>query len=152
MAWVERLRNEAATLQFIRHASNIPVLREHGTIIVDESCFLIMERIPGVKMDNLPEEQKQQMWPEIEQHLATLRAIKPSITGGPSALATPPWRALYKTRHDVLRKQIKAPEYVFCHNDFAQHNIMVHPETLKIVALIHWEYSGFWPAYLKSLL
>ncbi|KAJ5691493.1 hypothetical protein N7488_012228 [Penicillium malachiteum] len=147
---IERLRNEAAALQFIRRVSNIPVPRVYGTLEVDESCFLIMKRASGVSMIDLPEDQKQKVWPEIEQHLTTLREIKSCTTGGPSGLMIPPYRLICMTQYDVLpRKKTKAPEYVFCHNDFAQQNIMVDPETLKIVAIIDWEYSGFWPSYFE---
>lgn len=30
-------------------------------------------------------------------------------------------------------------EYVFCHHDLSQHNIIVEPETLKIAAIVDWE-------------
>jgi hypothetical protein len=30
-----------------------------------------------------------------------------------------------------------------------QHNIIVNPETLKINAIINWEFGGFWPKWLE---
>lgn len=36
-------------------------------------------------------------------------------------------------------------EYVFCHNDLSQHNVIVDPKSLRINAIIDWEYSGFFP-------
>ena len=41
-------------------------------------------------------------------------------------------------------------EYVFCHHDLSQHNIIVEPETLKIAAIVDWEYAGFFPEYFES--
>jgi Choline/ethanolamine kinase len=36
-------------------------------------------------------------------------------------------------------------EFVFCHGDLSQNNILVNPKTLQIVAIIDWEYGGFFP-------
>lgn len=35
--------------------------------------------------------------------------------------------------------------YVYCHNDLDKQNIIVDPETLKVISIIDWEYSGFFP-------
>ena len=35
-----------------------------------------------------------------------------------------------------------AHEFVFCHNDLAQHNIMIDPDTLEVAAIIDWEILG----------
>jgi hypothetical protein len=40
-------------------------------------------------------------------------------------------------------------EYVFCHNDLAQHNIIVDPGTLRIRAIVDWEYAEFFPENFK---
>lgn len=41
-------------------------------------------------------------------------------------------------------------EYVFCHNDLGQHNVIVDPDTLRIKAIIDWEFGGFWPAWFEK--
>ncbi|KAK0722279.1 hypothetical protein B0T26DRAFT_749700 [Lasiosphaeria miniovina] len=41
-------------------------------------------------------------------------------------------------------------DYVFCHNDLSQPNVVVDPETLKITAILDWEYAGFFPARFES--
>ena len=43
-------------------------------------------------------------------------------------------------------------EFVFCHNDLGQHNVIVDPETLKIKAIIDWEFSGFFPHWFEAPL
>lgn len=35
---------------------------------------------------------------------------------------------------------------MFCHNDLSANNVIVDPKSLKIAAIIDWEYSGFYPA------
>lgn len=41
-------------------------------------------------------------------------------------------------------------EFVFRHNDLGQQNILVDPQTLKIKAIIDWEYAGFYPARFEG--
>lgn len=41
-------------------------------------------------------------------------------------------------------------EYVFCHNDPSQQNVIVNPNTLKINAIIDWEYAGFYPGFFEA--
>ena len=36
-----------------------------------------------------------------------------------------------------------ARDLVFCHNDLSANNVIVDPKTLKIAAIIDWEYAGF---------
>lgn len=41
-------------------------------------------------------------------------------------------------------------EYVFNHGDLSQHNVLVDPTSLKITAIIDWEYAGFFPEYFEG--
>ncbi|KAK3177353.1 hypothetical protein K4F52_009849 [Lecanicillium sp. MT-2017a] len=147
----ERLRNEAASLQFIRHVSDIPVPTLYGSFEVDGAYFVVTEYIDGSSMSELSEDQKRVVQDEISQHLATLRQIKSNKTGGPSGIVLPPSRVVERTDNDVWSQQIaENQEYVFCHNDLSQQNIIVDPRTLKIRAIIDWEYAGFFPPYFEA--
>lgn len=142
----ERLQNEAAAMRFIRQRTNIPVPN-----FVDECFMLIMEHVDGVPMSRLPEDQKSIVITEVEQHLATLRAIKSDTLGGLSGVVVPPYRAMaISERDDWPRQVVKHRDYVFCHNDLSQHNVVVDPDTLKIRAILDWEYAGFFPEYFEG--
>ncbi|KAJ5551390.1 hypothetical protein N7535_000660 [Penicillium sp. DV-2018c] len=146
----ERLQNEAASPQFIRRVSNIPVPTLYGSFEVDGSYFVITEYIDGSSMSQLSEDQKAVVHGELSQHLATLRQIKSNKTGGPTGIVIPPSRVLECTDKDVWSQQIADDEkYVFCHNYLSQQNIIVNPHTLKIRAIIDWEYAGFFPQYFE---
>lgn len=47
-----------------------------------------------------------------------------------------PWRMRRRKQQDL----------VFCHNDLSMNNVIVDPGTLKIKAIIDWEYAGFYPS------
>lgn len=147
----ERLQNEAESLRFIRRVSNVPVPTVYGAFEVDGSYFLITEYIEGVGMSQLPEHQKKTVYVELDQHLATLRQITSDTIGGPSGIVIPPYRVMHRADKDnwSLRAS-EGRDYVFCHNDLSQHNIIVDPNTLKINAIIDWEYAGFFPPYFEA--
>ncbi|EAQ87744.1 predicted protein [Chaetomium globosum CBS 148.51] len=105
----------------------------------------------GGIMADLPEHQKDVVIVELKNHLARLKTLKSNRMGGPSGIVIPPYRVLCETERDdwsQLRPSDHA-EYVFCHNDCSQHNIIVNPTTLKIAAIVDWEYAGFYPEYFE---
>ncbi|KAK4033040.1 kinase-like domain-containing protein [Parachaetomium inaequale] len=147
----ESLKNEADTLRFIRRHTEIPVPLLFCDFEDDDAYYLITEYIEGVSMADLPDHQKDVVIAELEDHLARLKALKSNRMGGPSGIVIPPYRVLCETERDnwsQLRPSDHA-EYVFCHNDCSQHNIIVNPETLKIAAIVDWEYAGFYPEYFE---
>ncbi|TWU71295.1 hypothetical protein ED733_001955 [Metarhizium rileyi] len=50
----------------------------------------------------------------------------------------------------VLQPSGSEEEYIFCHNDLSEYNIIVNPETFKIAAIIDWEHAGFFPKYFEA--
>ncbi|KAH6716325.1 hypothetical protein BKA61DRAFT_642872 [Leptodontidium sp. MPI-SDFR-AT-0119] len=128
----ERLLNEAASLRYIHEMTNIPVPT-------------------GVSMSELSEEQKATVFEEINEHFTTMRNLKSRNIGGPSGIVIPPYRVTLNTENDDWALQPSdTDEYVVCHNDPSQHNIIVNPDTLKINAIIDWEYSGFYPDFFEA--
>lgn len=47
-------------------------------------------------------------------------------------------------------KPRETQDLVFCHNDLSANNVIVNPDTLKIAAIIDWEYAGFYPPEFES--
>ncbi|KAJ5249290.1 hypothetical protein N7468_000741 [Penicillium chermesinum] len=147
----ERLQNEAETLRFIQRKTNIPVPTVYGAFDMDDSYYLITEYIRGTPMSQLSDDEKEIVRDEISQHLATLRELKSDTIGGPAGIVIPPYRVMRRTDNDVWpKKSSQTTEYVFCHNDLSQPNIIVDPDTLKIRAIIDWEYAGFFPQYFEA--
>lgn len=119
------------------------------------ACWLITEFIEGVDLATLSEEkQKLVVITELETHLAKLRGLKSSTVGGPTGIITPPYRVTLVTKQDRWNLKKKSPssneEYGFCHNDLSQHNVIVDPDTLRIKAIIDWEYAGFYPDFFEG--
>ena len=145
----ERLINEAAAMRYVAANTNVPVSRLHCCFEDDGAIYLIMEYVEGVTMASLNSEQKDVVKAEIRRHLKTLHGLHSRRVGAPdprAGLVIPP----YRVQKEILRDDCTFPdaetdEYVFCHNDLSQQNVIVDPQTLKIKALIKWEYAGFWP-------
>ncbi|KAH6675108.1 kinase-like domain-containing protein [Halenospora varia] len=147
----ERLLNEAVSLRYIREMTNIPVPTVYCDFEDDGAYYLVTEYISGVSMSELQEEEKSTVSKEVNQHLATLRNLKSRNIGGPTGIVIPPYRVTLHTKNDDWALEPSdTDEYVYCHNDLSQPNIIVDPDTLKIKAIIDWEYSGFYPSFFEA--
>ncbi|GAB1311840.1 hypothetical protein MFIFM68171_02050 [Madurella fahalii] len=124
----QRWKTDAAILVYLREKTDIPLPRLQHTFEDDGAFYFSTELVPGVSMSQLTEEQKQVVTKELLEHIATLKSLR-SDTPGPD---------------------LEKGSYVFCHNDLGQHNVIVDPETLKINAIIDWEYGGFWPEWFEQ--
>lgn len=146
----ERLQNEAESLIFVREHTNIPVPAVHCHFEDDEAYYLITEYVDGISMSELEDAQKAIVGEELEKHLATLQTLRSHTMGGPRGLVVPPYRLNLQTEQDNwdLRPS-SSDEYVFCHNDLSQHNVVVDPDTLEVKAIIDWEFAGFWPSQFE---
>jgi tRNA A-37 threonylcarbamoyl transferase component Bud32 len=142
----ERLLNEASALEFIANNTEIPVPKLHACFEDDGAVYLITEYIEGRGMNELKDEEKLVVGEELEDYLEQLHKLRSGNIGGPSGIIIPPYRLQAKTDIDVWNvKSAETDEYVFCHNDLSQHNVIVSPDSLEIRAIIDWEYAGYWP-------
>ena len=145
----ERLQNEADALRYIRQHTDIPVPTVYSDFEDDGAYYLITEYLDGINMADLDEEKKGVVRGELEGYLATLRTLRSKRMGGPGGVVVPPYRVMRLTGRDeweLKDAEKEEEEYVFCHNDLSQHNVVVDPETLKITGIVDWEYAGFYPA------
>ena len=102
-------------------------------------------------MMDIPDEEKPCVNAEIKKHLSTLHDLRSKAIGGPTGIVIPPYRVFNVTMNDKWDlKSSDTEEYVFCHNDLSQQNIILDPDTFKIKAIIDWEYAGFFPAYFEK--
>lgn len=63
----------------------------------------------------------------------------------------PPYRIMqYSDGRSWKMKPRRENNLVFCHNDLSTNNVIVDPRTLKIKAIINWEYAGYYPQRFES--
>jgi thiamine kinase-like enzyme len=53
-------------------------------------------------------------------------------------------------RQEWKMKPFESEELVFNHGDLSTYNVIVDPVTLKVKAVIDWEYAGFYPAQFEG--
>lgn len=148
----QRWKNDAAILRFLRKETNIPLLPAECTFEDDGAFYLQTQYVEGVSMRELNEEEKEAVMKEVEQHVATLRSLRSDTPGPPGEQLLCPPQRVFDGRwkmNSCWRPRAEKGDYVFCHNDLGQHNIIVDPDTLKIKAIIDWEFGGFWPAWFE---
>ncbi|KAH0592758.1 hypothetical protein MHUMG1_09403 [Metarhizium humberi] len=147
----QRWKNDAAILRFLRKETDIPLPPAECTFEDDRAFYFQSQYIDGIRMEKLAQQDKEVVMKEIERHVTTLQALRSDLPGVPGeSLLCPPGRVtgIYWKVNSCWRPREKG-EYVFCHNDLREHNVIVDPETLKIRAIINWEFGGFWPAWFE---
>lgn len=141
----DRLRNEAACMKYVKEKTSIPVPEVLDAYEENGTYFLWTEYIDGIEMSDLTVDERTQIIPQVRDIVADLQKLRSRRSGGPTGLLCPPYivpsHQSSKWRHSSSSEE----EYVFCHGDLAQHNILVNHATLEIAAIIDWEFGGFFP-------
>jgi aminoglycoside phosphotransferase (APT) family kinase protein len=144
----EKFLNEAAAMEFVADNTNVPIPKLHCSFEDDGAVYLIMKYVEGVTMDEISDEQRNIVQQELLAHIQTLHNLHSRSIGGPSGLVVPSHRvAVLSPRDEWKLKEPEPEELVFCHNDLSQQNVILHAESLKILAILDWEYAGFYPCY-----
>lgn len=163
----QRWKNDAAILQYLAAHTDIPLPRLQCVFEDDGAFYHCTEPVEGVSMNELSEADKTVVKKELVQHIATLRSRRSDVPGVPSlhkvgeqheagelaqSLLCAPERVSNVWWKPTIccrpRADVKG-DFVFCHNDLVQHNVIVDPDTLKIKAIIDWEFGGFWPEWFE---
>ncbi|KAF1949140.1 hypothetical protein CC80DRAFT_497724 [Byssothecium circinans] len=169
----ERILNEAAALKFISKRTTIPVPRliSYGKSD-DGTMYLEVERILGIELNLVGDQCRM---PKARAHtdhgpcdscrgiakgnaerfienevLPQLSLLRSDTTGLDGFVLPPPWVLEYDKRTHWATKTSAPREYVFCHGDLMDHNIMVHPETLHVLSIFDWEHAGFFPQAFQT--
>lgn len=150
----DRLRNEAAVLQFIVKHTTIPVPKFLG-LWVDNGLVHLKTALvkTGVELQHIEEPRRPAAVREVTRQLESeilpqLRRLHRNFMGSPNPLlpVIPPNRFWDLKESRVWPSTVKdVDDYVFCHTDLDSQNILVDPNTFRIVAIIDWETAGFFP-------
>ena len=145
---LERMKNEVAAIRYVQSLDiHIPTpnircaFEDHGRY------YIVTDIVPGVRLKELPEDKKVPVIKELEGYLAQMHTIKSKVMGGFLGDVIVPYRVGKAVPHDQILKLREAttPEFVLCHNDLGQQNVIVDEKTLKINAILDREYAGFYP-------
>ncbi|KAL8900830.1 MAG: hypothetical protein Q9192_000867 [Flavoplaca navasiana] len=161
----ERLENERDALILISQTTTIPVPRYFGWSVDDDGvASLVVEKLEGRMLDwllddgmddvKLTDEEKLILRRNVDAfiqntvlpQLGNLRSKTMGQLGGvlfaPPGISQAPARF---TKAPPAPRPATTERYVYCHNDLAQHNIVIKPDSLEVLCLIDWEFSGFFP-------
>jgi len=91
-------------------------------------------------MNELSPEDQAVVMKEVEAHVDTMRTLRSNRTGGPSGIVCPPKRATQGFPSDTTwsARVTAEQDFVFCHCDLSQSNIIVDPSILKIEGIIDY--------------
>ena len=151
----ERLENERDALVFISHNTRIRVPKFLDFSYDNGLASITMEAVDGELMDQLAKTLKEEDQKRLKNNvfsyingtvLPQLRRLRFKTLGSVYGKIIPPYRLQHRDHRPRWPSRTSAAQdFVCCHNDLAQHNIFVNPEILQVVAIIDWEFSGFYP-------
>ncbi|KAL8707343.1 MAG: hypothetical protein Q9220_007618 [cf. Caloplaca sp. 1 TL-2023] len=161
---IERLENERDALIYISRHTTIPVPRFIEWRIDDDgTASLTMEKLDGRIMDwlmrdlmdgvELTDQEKLTLQRNVDSFLVNtvlpqLRGLRSRTVGQLGGVCfSQPYISQAEPRFMKAPPAVKTANesYNYCHGDLAQHNIVIKPNSLEVLCLIDWEYSGFFP-------
>ncbi|WWC62632.1 uncharacterized protein I303_105229 [Kwoniella dejecticola CBS 10117] len=150
---ISSLQNEALALTWIRQNTKIPVPNIFACY-EDRGCFYLIE---DYAEDCIPATRSEKhLHPYISNQLETVleelhRCRSSKLCSFTDQLHLPARMAQTKTFLSHLQyPEDERERYVLCHGDLGWQNVMVHPETGEIKAIIDWEFAGFWPVEIEG--
>ncbi|KAK2626599.1 hypothetical protein QTJ16_003774 [Diplocarpon rosae] len=159
---------EAVTMRYIAQHTAIPVPKVHCSFLHKNRAYIVMERIQGETLaaawKHLAEESRKMVFSQLKDMIRELRArtreyrvaSAPRCTIAASHTA-PRASGLSRIGDHVSEKDVEDlrkmilkqdgpwPSPVFTHCDLNPSNILIRDD--RIVGLIDWEFSGWYPAY-----
>ncbi|KAL8914692.1 MAG: hypothetical protein Q9171_000704 [Xanthocarpia ochracea] len=159
----ERLVNEKDALLFVAQHTTIPVPRVlDWSVDEDGIASLTTEIVNGRVMsdllaeDDLNDEDKSTLLRNVESYmhnnvlpqLGKLRSNSMGQLAG--VLYLPPRINTFPDDSPRCHKARPArnaatERYIFCHNDLNAHNVLIQIDSLEVMCLLDWEYSGYFP-------
>ena len=143
---IERMKNEVAAIRYIQSHTTIPTPNIRCAFEDHNRYYIVTDIVPGVTLAQIPDNKKAPIIKELEGYRDQMHAIKSKVMGGLLGDMILPYRLTRKApEHHETFREAETPEFVLCHNDLSQHNVLVDETSLKINAIIDWEYAGFFP-------
>lgn len=153
----ERLQNEFKALEFIAAKTTIPVPKVLRFEQVWGAYQLVMERVNGKPLDRIKDNRAEALL-NAEDFINTtvlpqLRSLKSCSIGALIGVVIPPVRITTRDKRGTWPAKVaNTPLFSFCHNDLAQHNVLINEDTLQVEAIIDWELSGYYPSEFEAPL
>jgi hypothetical protein len=119
---MERLRNEAASLEIVHQYANVPVPRLYESFEYNGAYYIAMEYVEGAGMSSLSKDEQEVVAREIEIHLSTIHALTSNEIGISSNTIIPPYRIMEKIENNKwnLSTEDLGVVHVYCHMDLSQ--------------------------------
>lgn len=133
----ERPENEYGALEYIAANTDIPVPEVLSFENIGGSFHLVVERVSAIPIYQMREDQAEAL-KNAKNFITTLvlpqlADLKSTRIGNLNGVVIPPVRISDKDKWRWWPPRISSTqEFVVCHNDLAQHNIMIDPDTWKL--------------------
>ncbi|KAK5689749.1 putative endonuclease lcl3 [Elasticomyces elasticus] len=157
-----RLQNEFLILKYLWKHSNLPVPEPFSFVVEDDVGILTVAAIPasatmladyeGTDRDAVVHEVGLELTTEVLPIMHQHTSHRLGGRNPDELLLLPPRVAIKGGQWPRVTRYHLEPPFVLCHNDLDQSNIFIDPATHAIVAIIGWEYAGYYPPEIEASL
>ncbi|KAK3370605.1 hypothetical protein B0H63DRAFT_552721 [Podospora didyma] len=143
---------EAATLDFVRRRTGIPVPVLHGTWCENRSRFILQRRHIATQVNGFLEELQSVTQTSIKDTVPKWNSMAEFNVGmrwvlEDAGVSREICKIMYAARPGPTTDT--GPQFSLCHGDLSAVNIMVDPATATVTGIIDWEYGGFYPSWFE---
>jgi hypothetical protein len=145
----EQLLNEALAIAYVKRHTSIPVPNVITTF-EDQGCFYLVEEFfrGSIIAAEAPKKKHGFIRIQLEGFVAQLEQLKSKRIE-----SFVPDTIFFPARMESNRRLLGNARYVedenkpyhLCHGDLSWANVLVDPKTFKVLAVIDWEFAGFYP-------
>jgi len=142
------LRNEKLAIDYVRSNTSIPVPEVIFYLDEGDRVYFGTEEVEGITFSEVEDPKDRQKVIEqidaIVQELETHRSS--TIRGFGHDVCFPPaiWPVECPSAPEHFI-EVDTQPFVLCHGDLHGGNVIVDPDSMKIKAVIDWEYAGWYP-------
>lgn len=143
-----RIRNEKLALEYVRNNTSIPVPEVIFYLDEGSRVYLATRFIEGIPLADIEDRKdKQKVFEQVDSYVKELEEHRWSrIRSFGLDVCLPPCATYLDAPSAWARfKQMPDERFVLCHGDLHDYNILVDPKTLKVTAIIDWEFAGYYP-------
>jgi len=145
------IRNEKLAIDYVRANTKIPVPNIVYYLDEGSRVYLATEKVEGICFDEVGDpHDKQKVIEQLDAYVEELETHRSSKIRGFGVDVCFP--AYINDLEDPVGSEefleLDSKPFVLCHGDLHPGNIIVDPKTMKIEAVIDWEYAGYYPAVI----
>ncbi|KAF6766907.1 Aminoglycoside phosphotransferase [Kalmanozyma brasiliensis GHG001] len=147
------VRNEKLAIDYVREHTSIPVPNIVFYLDEGDRVYLATEVVEGVTLGDIEDPKDEfKVCKQLDAYVTELETHRSSkIRGFGVDVCLPVHMHDLNNQYESEKYvEVEGDPFVLCHGDLHPGNVIVDPETMKVKAVIDWEFAGYYPAIIDN--